>query len=174
MSRSSGWVLPAALAALVTIVATTLASYPAAALELPGDPAVAHLAVVEQALLDVTNADRASNGLPALEFDPDTLTIARVRAQAQLRTGSLTHYDPRGALAFVQLLDGAGVPYGLAGENLARATTSGDDTVPRIQAALMKSPTHRKNILEQRFRRAAIGAATENGRITFAEIFRGE
>ncbi len=39
----------------------------------------------------------------------------------------------------------------------------------------MKSPTHRKNILEERFSRAAIGmAADANGRVAFAEIFRGE
>ena len=37
----------------------------------------------------------------------------------------------------------------------------------------MRSPTHRKNILERTFRRVAIGAATDSsGQITFAEVYR--
>ena len=61
--------------------------------------------------------------------------------------------------------------YGLAGENLARGSTGGEDITARIEQALMTSPAHRKNILETRYRRASIGAATDaSGRIAFAEI----
>jgi uncharacterized protein YkwD len=168
--------VPAALAALFAIVITTLVSMPASALELSGDPAASRLQVVEQSLLELTNVDRVNNGLPALDFDPETLTIARARARAQLTADNLSHYDANGGLAFVGLLDDAGLPYGLAGENLARANAdSSDQTVQRIEDALMKSPTHRKNILEKRFSRAAIGSASDaTGRIAFAEIFRGD
>jgi len=62
-----------------------------------------------------------------------------------------------------------------AGENLARSKELGPNGIEHIEGALMKSPTHRKNILEERFSRAAIGmAADANGRVAFAEIFRGE
>jgi uncharacterized protein YkwD len=37
----------------------------------------------------------------------------------------------------------------------------------------MKSPMHRKNILEKTFTKLAIGAATSpQGQITFAEVYR--
>ena len=184
---SARWTSVAAVAALLAIVATTLVARPAAAHEATfdmaaasfelaaADLAIGRMLSAEQALLDLTNADRISNGLPALDFDPETLLIARQRAAAQLTADNLSHYDEHGLLAFVGLLDQAALRYGLAGENLARSKELGANGVERIEDALMKSPTHRKNILERRFSRAAIGMATDaNGRVAFAEIFRGE
>jgi uncharacterized protein YkwD len=127
----------------------------------------------EQVMLDLTNADRTRNGLPALAFDPATLRVARLRAAAQIPDGPLSHYNSLGELAFVGLLGDAGVNYSLAGENLARATAQDPGVVPRLDEALMNSPTHRANILEPSFNRVAIGAATgPDGRLAFAEIFR--
>ena len=141
---------------------------------LPGDPAIVNLVAAEQALLDLTNADRSANGVDPLHLDADTLSIARQRAESQLDTPSLSHYDENGQLIFAQLLDDAGLPYGLAGENLARATGGTDTGVTqRIEQALMQSPLHRKNILERIFTRVAIGAAVDgNGQIAFAEVYR--
>jgi uncharacterized protein YkwD len=179
MSRPR-WTSVATTLALLAIVATTMVARPVAAapaqLTLPGDPGIVRMIAVEQALLELTNVDRGLSGLPPLDFDPETLAIARLRAAAQLGPDNLSHYDEHGLLAFVGLLDDAALKYGLAGENLARGSTgSGDDITERIEQALMKSPTHRKNILETRFARAAIGAAVDgNGRIAFAEIFRGD
>lgn len=142
-------------------------------LQLPGDPAAATLVPVEQALLDLTNADRVANGLDPLSFDADTLAIARARAASQLGTAPLNHYDADGQLAFVNLLQSADVEYQLAGENLARATNTEAGVTARIEQALMNSPLHRKNILEKTFTRVAIGAATDGqGQLTFAEVYR--
>jgi uncharacterized protein YkwD len=133
----------------------------------------ASLGVQEQALLDMTNADRASNGLPPVVFDPASLQVARVRAAAQIPDGPLSHYNSLGEVAFVGLLADAGVQYTLAGENLARASTQGQTIVAQLNDALMNSPTHRANILEPSFNRLAVGAATgPDGRLVFAEIFR--
>jgi uncharacterized protein YkwD len=128
----------------------------------------------EQALLDLTNTDRARDGLPPVAFDQATLRVARLRAAAQIPDGPLSHYNTLGELAFVGLLGDAGVSYGLAGENLARATSGQDSgVVPRLNDALMNSPTHRANILEPSFNRLAVGAASgPDGRLAFAEIFR--
>ena len=129
----------------------------------------------EQALLELTNADRVQNGLAPLQLDGLTLGLARERATSQLSMPSLTHYDATGQLAFVRLLQAAGVEYQLAGENLARAAGVDVAVTGRVEEALMRSPTHRKNILEQSFTRVAIGAAVDgDGRIAFAEIFRAE
>jgi len=168
----------AAAIGVVAIVAVTLfGRLPAfaaeASLVVPGDPAVVHLITVEQTLLELTNADRMANGLEPLDFDPDTLTIARLRAESQLGTPKLSHYDAHGQLIFARLLNDASLQYNLAGENLARAASDDATVTQRIEQALMQSPTHRKNILERTFRRVAIGAATNSdGQITFAEVYR--
>jgi len=127
----------------------------------------------EQALLDLTNDDRASNGLPPVEFDSDTLWVARARAAAQVPSGPLSHYNSLGDLAFVGLLGDAAVPYTLAGENLARATGIDSGVSARLNEALMNSPQHRANILEPSFDKLSIGAApVAPDAIAVAEIFR--
>lgn len=143
------------------------------ALQLPGDPAIGTMLAAEQALLVLTNADRADNGLAALESDPETLSIARERAASQINAPSLSHLNAAGNLAFVDLMSMASVSYMLAGENLARAYDNDPAVTRRIETALMNSPLHRKNILEKTFNRVAIGVATDgNGQITFAEVYR--
>ena len=166
-----------AIFALAGAVSLGFAWLPASAtevgLQLPGDPAIATLIAAEQALLVLTNADRVDNGLAPLEFDPDMLAIARQRAATQLNVPSLSHYNAEGELVFVKLLAGAQVSYELAGENLARAYDNDPAVTQRIEQALMRSPLHRKNILEHTFNRVAIGAATDgSGQITFAEVYR--
>jgi uncharacterized protein YkwD len=162
-----------AVTALAGALSLTFAWQPAAALQLPGDPAIGTLISAEQALLALTNADRAANGLGPLEFDPDTLQIARERAANQIDLPSLSHYNANGDLAFVKMLASAQVTYELAGENLARAYDNDPAVTQRVENALMASPTHRKNILEHTFNRVAIGAATDgSGQITFAEVYR--
>ncbi|HEY3118269.1 MAG TPA: CAP domain-containing protein [Chloroflexota bacterium] len=144
----------------------------------PSDAAVPALSVpalssAEQALLDLTNADRLSRGLIPVKFDPALLPIARARAQAQVGSSTLSHVDGSGALAFVGLLSQAGIQYRLAGENLARVSSSGVNAAQQAEPALMASPTHRANILEPTFRVAAMGMAVDsNGRTVFAEIYR--
>jgi uncharacterized protein YkwD len=142
-----------------------------------GEPPVigdATLSPQEQALLDLTNSDRAASGLPPVVFDSMSLQVARVRAAAQIPDGPLSHYNSLGEIAFVGLLADAGVPYSLAGENLARTSSQDASIVARLNDALMNSPTHRANILEPTFNHLAVGAATgPDGRLAFAEIFRG-
>ena len=139
----------------------------------PGDPAVTTLISAEQALLDLTNADRVANGLEPLELDLDALAVARERAEDQVGAASLSHYDADGQLVFTRLLDSAALPYQVAGENLARASADDAGVTTRVEQALMQSPTHRKNILEPAFTRVAIGAASDGqGQISFAEVYR--
>ena len=176
MFRSGLLAIFVALAALVTM--SGVASQPAQALNagalLPGDPALINLVAAEQALVDLTNADRVANGVDPLQVDPETQSIARQRAESQLGPQSLSHYDASGQLIFARLLNDANLPYGLAGENLARAIGGTDGSMTqRVEQALMQSPLHRKNILERVFKRVAIGAAIDaNGQIAFAEVYR--
>lgn len=179
MNRVSMCQLSRSVAALAVAgtLSLTFASPPAAAsglgLQLPGDPALSTLISAEQALLVLTNTDRAVNGLAPLQFDPDTLLIARQRAATQIDAPTLSHYNDAGDIVFVQLMANAQLRYELAGENLARAYDNDAGVTQRVEMALMKSAAHRKNILEQTFSRVAIGAASNGtGQITFAEVYR--
>ena len=135
----------------------------------PLDP----IAQIEQALLDQVNADRAAHGLAPLQADPEVTAIARTRAAAQLSAPSLTHYDASGKVAIQGLLAGANTTYSLAGENLARLRAEDAEAAAQAEVALMNSPTHRKNILEPRFNRLAVGLVrAPDGRLIFAQIFR--
>ncbi len=166
-----------AAGALTLVVLVTLMSQLAYALDvgslLPGDPAVINLISAEQAMLDLTNADRVANGLEPLQLDQDALPVARERAEDQLGMATLSHYDANGELVFARLLVDAQLSYQMAGENLARGSGNDAGVAGRIEQALMQSPTHRRNILNPGYRRVAIGAATDGqGQITFAELYR--
>jgi uncharacterized protein YkwD len=135
------------------------------------DPAAATPA--ELIFLDLVNADRRRHGLPPLTMDQALLPIARGRAAAQLSGAPLNHYDAAGELAFVPLLSDARVDYALAGENLARSVGADGRVLAQVEQALMRSPMHRKNILEPTFNRVAIGAAVDaaTGHVAYAQIF---
>src|SRR5216684_7292110 len=125
-----------AMAAAAGWMSLAFTWHPAAAAGLPGDPSAAMLFSVEQAMLDLTNSDRVANGLDPLEFDPETLAIARARAASQLGTPSLSHYDSNGERAFVHLLADAQIGFQLAGENLARAAAQDASVTGRVEQAL--------------------------------------
>jgi uncharacterized protein YkwD len=128
---------------------------------------------IELALLELVNRDRAAAGLSAVELDLSSLSVARQRAQEQIGQAALNHYDSFGQLAFARQLDSSLVSYRLAGENLARAGQITTANLQLVEDALMRSPTHRKNILEPAFDHLAVGVAYDaNGAVTFAQIFR--
>jgi uncharacterized protein YkwD len=166
--------IAAAAAMTVGLLPSQSALATDASLASPSDASFILLVNDEQSLVDLTNADRAANGVDPVKWDADTLPIARERAEQQLGSQSLDHYDSSGQLVFAELLGQANLGYQLAGENLARASTGDANVTSRVEQALMQSPTHRKNILEQRFHRLAIGAATDTttGQIAFAEVYR--
>src|SRR5438105_4274391 len=78
-------------------------------------------------------AARVGNGLDPVQFDPETLGIARERAESQLGTQPLSHYDPNGKLIFAYMLGNASVPYAIAGENLARSTVDDANLPQRVE-----------------------------------------
>jgi uncharacterized protein YkwD len=160
-----------ASSALVAFAAQTAAADELGVSVPSGSPA--EEMAIEQALLDRTNSDREANGLLPLAFDVETLGIARQRAAEQLDRPSLSHYNAMGYLAFVDLLAAASLKYQLAGENLARVKSYQPSLIDDVEGALMSSPPHRRNILENEFTRLAIGAATDGqGQVTFAEVYR--
>lgn len=113
-------------------------------------------------LLAAMNDARLAAGLPALDRDGRVDEVAAARAASLVADGYFDHYGPDGSSAFSELT-ARGIPYRLAGENLAR-NNYGTATTARVAfEALMASPGHRANILEPRYGRAGI-AVVRDGR----------
>ncbi len=112
--------------------------------------------IVTRVLVDLTNDHRISNGLNPL-FHNETLdNAALLKAKDMAMWGYFAHYSPTGVTPW-SFFDKVGYVFLFAGENLAINFTDSRD----IQEAWMASPTHRKNILDPRFKE--IGLATQEG-----------
>jgi uncharacterized protein YkwD len=127
-----------------------------------------------QALFDDTNRRRAANGLPALRANGYLVGIARIRSQDMADHNYFAHVSPiTGDNAFT-LMDKHGVPYGWAGENLAKNNYSNTEAVGVADEALWNSPPHRENILSPNYTDMGIALVIDaSGMKYFTIIFTG-
>ncbi|MDQ3855265.1 MAG: CAP domain-containing protein, partial [Chloroflexota bacterium] len=114
-------------------------------LQLSVDPAA------ETEMLRLINRDRRTNGLQPLKMDEPLRQVARAHSREMFERSYFSHTSPSTGSPGDRL-EKAGVPFLVAGENLAYQ--------PNVRIAhekLMASPGHRKNLLSPRFRRVGIG-----------------
>ena len=129
---------------------------------------------LEQRLLSGINAERATAGLPAYALNAGLTKIARTRSQQLFDQDYFGHVDPFGYSMYVELLAHFGFRYAWAGENLALNNFALSESPERALVTLMKSPTHRANILANDFFKVGIGEVTApDGRHFYAMIFIG-
>lgn len=108
----------------------------------------------EARMLELLNGERVRAGLAALVWDDRIRPVARAHSEEMFRQRYFSHISPHTGNAADRLRRG-GVPFRVAGENLAYAPT-----VEVAHAGLMNSPGHRANILSREFRRAGIGVVS--------------
>lgn len=135
-------------------------------------PALAALDVVsaEVQLLDLLNADRAAYGLPPLIADPVLMEIARWRSEDMLFRNFFGH--DLGGFTIASVLRRQRVPFVLAGENLVSNTFDHAITVDLAHEELMRSASHRANILRPEFNLVGIGVVAGPFRRTiYTQIF---
>ncbi len=127
-----------------------------------------------QALFDATNRRRGESGLPPLGANGWLIGIARIRSRDMAEHDYFAHVSPiTGDNAFT-LMDKHGVPYGWAGENLAKNNYPERDTVSVADAALWNSPPHRENILNPNYTGMGIALSIDpSGMKYFTIIFTG-
>ncbi len=171
---------PAAPAAPAVVpVAEAPVAAPAASTARPNfhvpEPAAGGTTDLEQRLLAGINGERASAGLAPYVLDAGLSRIARVRVQQLVDQDYFGHTDPFGYSMYTELLAHFGyASYAWAGENLALNNYGAAESPERAVAALMRSPTHRANILAGDFLRVGVGElTTADGRHFFAMIFLG-
>jgi uncharacterized protein YkwD len=117
------------------------------------------------ALWRMLNAARASERLPPLERDPELDRLAEEHARGMAERGELGHEIGQGAPD--ERVVAAGLGRAAVGENVATAAT-----VARAHASLWSSPSHRENVLGERFRRVGLGVVRDaRGACWVTEIF---
>lgn len=105
----------------------------------------------ETELMGYVNDARKSAGAGPLQFDPDVIKTARLKARDMVEKNYFSHQSPTYGSPF-DMMRQFGVVFKTAGENIA-----GNSTVKGAFDAWMKSEGHRKNILNPSFNYAGYG-----------------
>ena len=141
----------------------------------PPPPAVqpATLTTFEADILAGVNKERVAAGLAPLQIDAALVAVARERSADMVQQGYFGHVSPSGETAFL-LLDRYGIPYGWAGENLARNNYPDEECVFVAVRDWMASEGHRENILNVHYTAIGVGAAVDSsGMKYFTLVFTG-
>lgn len=115
------------------------------------------ISAVEQAVLNLTNAERQKAGLSPLQADQNLMASAREKSKDMATKNYFSHTSPTYGSPFDQMKQ-FGVTYKAAGENIAM----GQRNAEAVVKAWMDSPGHRENILKPNFTHIGIGYV-ENG-----------
>ena len=112
-------------------------------------------AVVTSVLTTLTNEERQSLQLSALEINPLLAEAARLKAEDMATKSYFAHTSPEGLTPWYWLGE-VGYAYNYAGENLAINFTDSQD----VTQAWMNSPSHRANIVMAGYTQIGTGVAT--------------
>jgi len=109
-------------------------------------------------ILTLTNQDRQDNNLPSFEINPVLSSSALAKANDMIANNYFSHYGPDGKKPWDWINRGE-YAYLNIGENLAMNFS----TANSAHLALMQSPLHKKNILNNNYQE--IGLAVVSGEI---------
>lgn len=133
-----------------------------------GEAKKTDLAAAEKTLLELTNKERAKEGLKPLRWNAMLGTVARGHAQNMAKQKKEVH-DLDGKTPYDRIR-AAGYSYHRAGENVGSMTP--EYTLEDLIKAWMGSKGHRANILQAEFEEVGMGAAVnDEGRIYLAQVF---
>ncbi|ALC85692.1 MULTISPECIES: CAP domain-containing protein [unclassified Bacillus (in: firmicutes)] len=105
-----------------------------------------------QQVVDLTNQERAKEGLKALQIDVKLTQSAQEKSQDMKNKNYFSHTSPTYGSPFDQM-KALGITYNSAGENIAMGQPSAEEVVD----AWMKSPGHRENIMNPSFTHIGVG-----------------
>ena len=114
------------------------------------------LSQYEQQVVDLTNQERAKQGLPALKVDLTLSKVAREKSLDMQKNNYFSHTSPTYGSPF-DMMKKFGVTYRTAGENIAK----GQRTPQEVVNAWMNSSGHRANILSTKFTHIGVGYVAE-------------
>jgi len=109
-------------------------------------------------LMELANARRAAVGVPALRANPKLMKAAQAHAEQAAAAGRLQHVLPEARYPRPQdRLNAFGYPWQAFAENIAY----GQPDATAAMDAWMKSPSHRKNLLNAAYTEFGTGSATD-------------
>jgi len=121
---------------------------------------------LEAAMTKLINRERTNNGVEPLDYSSELADVGREHSIDMLQRQYFAHINLSGKSPFDRL-HSSGISYSLAGENLAVS-----DKLDKAVTALMLSPTHRANILNDKFHKTGIGiAVNQDGVMAISEEF---
>lgn len=109
-------------------------------------------------ILELINQDRLTDGQGALNLNTVLSASATLKAKNMADENYFAHTSPDGRHPW-DFINRKDYPYAFVGENLAMNFVNADD----VHQALMASPSHRKNILNERY--LDVGLAIVDGEI---------
>lgn len=115
-------------------------------------------------VIDLTNAERKKQGLPALQAYPELNNVADTKAKDMNDKGYFSHTSPTYGSPFDMMRD-FGITYESAGENIAQ----GQRTPEEVVRAWMNSEGHRANILNDKY--THIGVGFDEGGYEWVQMF---
>ncbi len=118
----------------------------------PTATSTSQLSAYEQQVVNLTNAERAKNGLPALKVDVNLSKVAREKSSDMQRNNYFAHQSPTYGSPF-DMMKKFGITYKSAGENIAM----GQKTPSEVVQAWMNSAGHRANILNGSYTHIGVG-----------------
>ncbi|WP_242241542.1 CAP domain-containing protein [Bacillus cereus group sp. BfR-BA-01309] len=110
------------------------------------------LSEFEQRVVELTNAERAKQGLSALKIDTELSKVARIKSEDMQKNNYFDHNSPTYGSPF-DMMKKFGISYTSAGENIAQ----GQRTPEEVVQAWMNSAGHRANILNNSFTHIGVG-----------------
>ncbi len=118
-------------------------------------------------VLELTNAERARAGLPALRWNAQLAQAAQVHSADQARRNTLTHYGPNGESPGDRIA-ATGYQYRSWAENAAMGYRSAES----VMDGWMNSSGHRANILRSSVTEIGLGLAySSSGRPYWTQVF---
>lgn len=109
-----------------------------------------YLTEEENETLELINKYRKQNGLNKLKPFLELQQVSKLKAEDIVENNYFSHTSPNLGTPF-EMLENNGIDYIIAGENLA-----GNTTPEKAVEAWINSPTHRDNILEEKFQYTGI------------------
>ncbi|MBT2697525.1 sporulation protein [Bacillus sp. ISL-40] len=119
-------------------------------------PTTSSLSAYEQKVVDLTNQERAKNGLPALKVDVTLSKMAHEKSRDMSANGYFSHTSPTYGSPF-DMMKKYDITYRYAGENIAM----GQRTPEEVVKAWMNSEGHRKNILSPNYNYIGVGYVSQ-------------
>ncbi|MFB6585551.1 CAP domain-containing protein [Bacillus thuringiensis] len=110
------------------------------------------LSEFEQRVVELTNAERAKQGLSALKINTELSKVARIKSEDMQKNNYFDHNSPTYGSPF-DMMKKFGISYTSAGENIAQ----GQRTPEEVVQAWMNSAGHRANILNNGFTHIGVG-----------------